>query len=114
MRQRSISGFQNQAPCFLPRFFQFCLAFLAFSTLAGCGDNPGKWPVEKVSQKVAESLELSEVSLSATERGLEGSGLRADGETVSLVVTQHPDLGEIRWDAKGDRGFVEEGYFQLR
>ena len=63
---------------------------------------------------MAESLELTNVTLSPTERGLEGSGVRSDGETLTLLVTQHPEQSEIRWDARGDRGFVEEGRFQLR
>lgn len=80
----------------------------------GCRDNPGKWSPEKVSAKVAESLELSEFSLSKSDGKLQGSGIRDDGQTVSVTVTQHPESGEIRWDAKGDRGFFEEGYFQLQ
>lgn len=88
---------------------------LLIVSLSGCRkDNPGNWPAERVSAKVSESLQLSEFSLSLTANGLEGNGKRADGETLTVVVTQHPDTNEIRWTAKGDRGSVEEGSFQLQ
>ena len=56
-----------------------CLLSLAVLVgLTGCsGNNPGKWPVDKVAAQVAESLELTNVTLSPTERGLEGSGFAA-------------------------------------
>ncbi|HAC91335.1 MAG TPA: hypothetical protein DCF63_12015 [Planctomycetaceae bacterium] len=90
-------------------------ASLLLVSLTGCRkDNPGKWPAERVTAKVAESLQLSEFSLSPATNGLEGSGKRADGETLKVVVTLHPDTSEIRWNAKGDRGFEEEGSYQLQ
>jgi hypothetical protein len=109
MKTFYLQAFQGSP--FLGKALVFCL-FVAL--ISGCRDNPGKWPPEKVSTKIAESLELSDVSLSAVDGKLQGSGVRSDGETVSVTVTQHPESGEIRWDAKGDRGFVEEGYFQLQ
>ncbi|MBX3420509.1 MAG: hypothetical protein KF752_03025 [Pirellulaceae bacterium] len=92
-----------------------CLCGCAILAMSGCRqDNPGSWPVERVTAKVAESLGLSDLNLQNTERGLEGTGKRADGELLKLTVTQHPDEHAIRWEATGDRGFVEEGSYQLK
>lgn len=88
--------------------------FIGLTAIAGCKDNPGKWPLEKVSEKIAQSLELSDISLSSSEGKLQGTGIRPDGEKVKVIVTQHPESYQIQWDAQGDRGFMEEGYFQLQ
>ena len=91
--------------------------FLALSlyllTLVGCGPNPGQWPQEKVAAHLSESLELQDVSLTKTAEGYNGSGMRSDGEKLTFTVTQDPTARKISWDAKGDRGFVEQGSFQI-
>lgn len=82
--------------------------------LVGCKkDNPGTWPVEKVTQKVIESLQLSELELNKSEKGFEGTGKRSDGESFSVQITQDPSSSMISWDAKGDRGTNEIGNFRL-
>lgn len=81
---------------------------------SGCRDNPGKWTTERVAEKVSESLELSSLELTTTADGMEGSGKRSDGETVSVVVELQPQDSKFTWEATGDRGFVESGYFQLK
>jgi hypothetical protein len=88
-----------------------CLTLLG---LCGCKENPGKWAPAKVSTEVGARLEITGLVLTPSTKGLEGSGKRSDGETITVIVTQDANLGEIRWDAKGDRGFVEEGNFSLR
>jgi hypothetical protein len=93
---------------------QVLVLFIGLAAIAGCRDNPGKWPLEKVSAKIAESLELSDISLSSSEGKLQGTGIRPDGEKVKVIVTQLPESYQIQWDAQGDRGFMEEGYFQLQ
>lgn len=82
--------------------------------LSGCKDNPGKWPPEKVAEKVSSSLNVTGLALTATDQGLEGTGKNPDGETFSVVVTLHPESNEIRWKAEGDRGSIEEGYYALQ
>ena len=83
---------------------------------SGCSqDNPGTWPRDRVSAKVMESLQMTEVTLSPDPAGgFSGTGKRADGETLTLTVTQDAATHRISWDAKGDRGFVEDGYFELK
>ena len=87
------------------------LMLLMGLTLGCAGDNPGTWTAEKVSAHLADRLEITDVKLSATENGFSGTGLRADGETLDLKITQDPEKLEMRWDVKGDRGFVEEGSY---
>lgn len=83
--------------------------------LGGCRDNPGTWGAEQVTTKIAASLELSDVTLSPRpEGGFAGSGKRADGETITFTISQNAEAHRMSWDAKGDRGFVEEGFYELK
>lgn len=94
----------------------FVLVLLfAFLFFVGCnGENPGTWPQDKVSEKISKSLELSGLTLQPrAEGGFTGTGKR-DEETITVIVTQNPAESRIDWDAKGDRGFVETGFFELR
>ena len=96
-----------------------CLAWLVLS-ISGCADNPGKWPKEKLSEHVKQSLidqemDMTEVSLTEREGGgYEGTGKVADGETLKLVVTQDPIARRISWDAEGDRGSFLNGTYELK
>lgn len=81
----------------------------------GCADNPGKWPLPKLEAKISENLELTSIELAPRpEGGYQGSGQRADGETVKFTITQDPEAHRIEWQAQGDRGFVEDGYYELK
>ncbi len=82
--------------------------------LTGCAENPGTWSQDKVSAKISESLELTEVSLTKTGDGYDGTGKRADGETLKFVITQDAEAHRMSWDAKGDRGFFEDGFYELK
>lgn len=83
--------------------------------LNGCRENPGKWPQDKVQSKIMESLELVEATLTPNPAGgFQGSGKRDDGETVSFTITQDPAASRMQWDAKGDRGFIEDGFYELK
>jgi hypothetical protein len=96
--------------------FKLILLILGLSVgLTGCQDNPGTWQEPKVKVKVMENLELTEATLTPLlEGGFEGSGKRADGETVTFTITQDADAHRMSWDAKGDRGFVEDGFYELK
>lgn len=96
------------------------LAAVFVLTLVGCGDNPGKWPKEKVAEYVKQSLieqdmEMNDVAL--TEKpggGFEGTGKVADGETLKLTVTQDADDHRLIWEAQGDRGSILDGSYRLK
>ena len=95
--------------------FTGLLVLVGLLILGGCRDNPGTWGAEKVSTKIAASLELSDVTLSPRpEGGFSGSGKRADGETITFTISQDAEAHRMSWDAKGDRGFVEEGFYELK
>ncbi len=97
--------------------WQLCLASLL--CLGGCQDNPGTWPVEKVTEQVEQSLagqevRLVEISLSATASGsFEGVGKAEDGETFQLSVTQDAAAQRLTWKANGDRGSILDGYYEI-
>ncbi len=84
-------------------------------SLPGCSDNPGSWPQPKVEAKVAESLDLSQITLTpGTEQGVfTGTGKHAGGETFKLTVTQNASDKRISWEADGDRGTSEVGSYGL-
>lgn len=88
-------------------------AFLA-SLSAGCKQNVGTWPPDKVAPIVAKSLEISDLSLVKTDAGMEGTGKRADGETMTVKVTQDSANNKFSWEAKGDRGTFEAGSYALQ
>ncbi len=96
-----------------------CLA-VVFLTAVGCGDNPGTWPKEKLSEHVkqslvAEGVDVTEVSLTQKESGVyDGVGKVAGGETLKLNVYQDPGLHRITWDAEGDRGSILSGSYELK
>lgn len=94
----------------------FCCAL----TVAGCADNPGTWPKEKLVEHVKDSLikegvEMTEVTLTEKEGGgFEGTGMVKGGETLKLIVTQDATARRITWDAKGDRGSFLDGSYELK
>lgn len=109
------SAAKGKRPMVFGKKFGFSVVMLVCLLLVGCGDNPGNWPEERVKAKIQEKLELVEVSISERqEGGFEGSGKRADGETVEFEISQNPDEHQMSWEATGDRGFVEEGFYELR
>ena len=96
------------------------LLLLLGLSLAGCGDNPGKWPKEKVAEYVKQSLideglDVTEVKLSEKAGGgFEGTGSVAGGETLKLNVVLDADEHRLTWDADGDRGSLLDGSYQLK
>ncbi len=92
-----------------------CLLLFSCIGLTGCAENPGKWGPEKLQVEISERLELVEAEVQpAEEGGYHGTGKRQDGEVVAFTITQQPEKGRMSWDAKGDRGFVEDGYYELK
>ncbi|MEM7474409.1 MAG: hypothetical protein AAF483_05395 [Planctomycetota bacterium] len=82
--------------------------------MSGCNlrpvDNPGEWAVERVTTKMEERCEATEVELTKTAEGFEGTGKRADGETLKIEVTQDAEAQRLDWKVTGDRGFFDEGF----
>lgn len=79
----------------------------------GCKDNPGLWGEEKVKAQIIKSLEMDDLTLTANEGGgFTGTGMRGE-ETLTIEITQDAEASRLSWDAKGDRGFIEDGYYEL-
>lgn len=98
----------------LPQKLMCMLLILTFS-MTGCRkENPGTWPAEKIEAQLIERFNLSEVSLEKKEGGFEGSGTAEDGETYTFDIKQFPSESKYTWDAKGDRGTFEDGFYELK
>lgn len=82
--------------------------------ISGCRENAGTWGEDKVKAKIVEKLELTGAQLTPSDNGFTGEGPRTDGETVTFTITQDPESGRMSWDAKGDRGFFEDGFYELK
>ena len=82
--------------------------------LPGCGNNPGQWGEEQVKAKIIESLEMDDLTLTANDGGgFTGTGKRGE-ETLTIKIDQDPEASRLSWDAQGDRGFIEEGFYELK
>ena len=93
--------------------FKWLVLVICF-LLAGCAENPGTWGEEKIKDKIVESLEMDDLTLTAkTGGGYEGSGKRGE-EILTIEITQDPDAHRLSWDVVGDRGFMEQGFFELK
>lgn len=89
------------------------LTVFALVVCIGCADNPGSWGEDKVKAQIIKSLEMDDLSLTANEEGgFTGTGKRGE-ETLTVKISQDPEASRLSWDAQGDRGFVEEGYYEL-
>lgn len=95
------------------------LALSSFLFLAGCADNPGNWPKEKLEEYVKQALidqgvEVTEISLNPEDGKFTGEAKEVGGETLKLIVTQDAAASKLTWDAKGDRGSFLDGNYQLK
>lgn len=89
-----------------------CCCLLLILMTVGCEpSHPGNWGADQIAEKLAERLQASDVKLEPTEKGFRGTGKRADGEILTIDVSQFPERQEFTWTVEGDRGFVEEGFY---
>ncbi len=91
----------------------FGLFSLVLSLAPGCnrGGNPGTWDEAKVEQYMMEKMELESVDLSPSGDGFEGTGTNTYGETYELKITQQASGKRLDYEATGDRGTNETGFY---
>lgn len=79
----------------------------------GCGssDHPGNWPQSKVESMLTERMQLKSISLAPGDGGFSGTAVSPDGESWKLKVTQDAGKRRLDYEAEGDRGSTETGYF---
>ena len=94
----------------------FGMILLGCPLFTGCQkDNPGLWQVDRVSAKIVERFELTDISLNPKDGGgFEGTGKTAAGETFTFDITQEPDNSKMSWNATSDRGTIEDGFYELK
>ncbi len=82
---------------------------------AGCGgaiSHPGVWTEADAEANIKRKMDLTEVDLAPAAGGFSGTGKNADGESFKIAVQQNATTKRLDYDAKGDRGTNEEGFFE--
>ena len=95
------------------RVVYFCL-FCAIATFAGCSKHPGNWTQATIEQKLGSKYGFTEFTLSPAGEGkYTGKAKSKEGETLKVTVTQDEKAKSLKYDFKGDRGWVEDGKYDL-
>ncbi len=98
----------------------FLIVFLLLLGMAplGCDrtDNPALWPREKIEQKLLNSYknEIAELSLTPDGEGkYKGVAKSKEGETLQITVQQDSQSQRLNYSFKGDRGWHEDGNYNV-
>ncbi|MEQ1825973.1 MAG: hypothetical protein ABL921_08490 [Pirellula sp.] len=88
---------------------------VSFLCFAGCkNNNPGEWPQALIEEKLKTKYEFVEIGLSPDGPGKYlGSAKSKDGETLKITIVQDPKSKSMKYDFKGDRGWFEDGKYDL-
>ncbi len=81
-------------------------ACLGLMLIAGCF-NPATWPAEKVAEDVKQQwaqFEVTEVKLTSTSSGYEGTAKCSNGETFKITLTKDVNKKTVIGSGVGDRG----------
>jgi hypothetical protein len=88
----------------------------ALLTLVGCNasNNPASWTQDTIEQKLQSKYDLVEIKLSPAGDGkYSGTAKSKEGETLKVTITQDKQAKSLKYDFKGDRGWFEDGTYDL-
>lgn len=97
------------------RYFSVWL-LCALLTLVGCNtsNNPGGWTQDTIEQKLQSKYSFVELKLSPAGEGkYTGTAKSKEGETLAVTITQNKQAKSLKYDFKGDRGWFEDGTYDL-
>jgi hypothetical protein len=97
------------------RYFSFWL-LCALVTLVGCNasNNPAGWTQETIEQKLKSKYSFVELKLSPAGEGkYTGTAKSKEGETLAITISQNKEAKSLKYDFKGDRGWFEDGTYDL-
>jgi len=93
------------------------LSLFSFVILAATGcepNNPGEWPQHRIEQKLQTKYDLQELKLSQDGAGkFSGTAKTKEGETLKISILQDPKNKSMKYDFKGDRGWYEDGVYDI-
>lgn len=67
--------------------------------------------MEKVSEQMKKSLNLSEIDLKPVAGGFEGTGKNADGESYTITVKLDPSNSRFAYHAVDESEDFDDGYY---
>jgi hypothetical protein len=93
----------------------YCLAIICMLFIPGCGsNNPGEWTQATIEEKLRTKYEFVEFKLTPDGQGkYAGTAKSKEGETLKVSVSQDPKAKSLKYDFKGDRGWFEDGTYDL-
>lgn len=97
------------------RSFSFCM-LCTLLTFVGCNasNNPASWTQDTIEQKLQSKYDLVEIKLAPAGDGkYTGTAKSEEGETLKVTVTQDKQTKSLKYDFKGDRGWFEDGTYDL-
>ncbi len=65
-----------------------------------------------MEENIKRKMGLDEIDLSNGEGGFTGTGKNAEGESFVIKVKQNAGGKRLDYEAKGDRGTNEDGFFE--
>ena len=94
-----------------------CVCMLcAVMTFVGCNasNNPANWRQDMIEQKLQSKYRFTELKLSPAGEGrYTGTATSKEGETLAVTITQDKQAKSLKYDFKGDRGWHEDGIYDL-
>jgi hypothetical protein len=86
------------------------LAVILAAGLCGCANDPVSMGRSEIEARLAEKLNLRDVSLAAAPAGgYTGTGRKADGTAVTITVTQKKDEQSLWYSAVDEKGELSAG-----
>lgn len=80
------------------------IGFIAAS-LSGCGDNPGKWDVERIRSEMIQDTAMEEVVVTEQDDGsITAEGIGQKGRRFTFIIEQDPRRREIKWTSFDENG----------
>lgn len=90
------------------------VVFAALFSGCNSASHPGTWPANVIQQKLKSKYEFTELTLTPDGEGkFTGTAKSKEGETLKVTIVQDKAAKRLNYDFKGDRGWFEEGLYEL-
>jgi hypothetical protein len=91
------------------------LMFLSLLAIPGCGGlaNPGTWSEAEIEANIKEKMGLESVDVTPSADGYTGTAKNSEGESFTFTIKQDAASKKLQYTATGDRGTIEEGFFEV-